>query len=398
MSTGWDGTPPRPEAELDLVLVARLDPSGQFAAAADLGGQLERGWALAAQALDGVSVLGTRTGAIDGVIVCGMGGSAIGGDVVRASIVDRMTVPFEVVRGYELPAWASPYTLVVCVSHSGNTEETLSCVRGALARESRLVAVASGGELAVVARERPVPLVPVPGGGLQPRAALGYLVAALAALLERAGLVDGFGGQVAEASELTRRLAAELAPEVPEPDNVAKRLARRLYGRVALIYGAALAAPAARRWKAQINENANAAAFYAELPELNHNEFSGWTADRAISSSLHVILLEDRLAAAPLRRRTALTHELMSAYAAGVDVVQSRGESPLARLLSLSIVGDLTSLYLALLYGIDPAAIEAITWLKRRMAGEELPPPSLDGSAAPRRVSVDVAGIETEKA
>ena len=312
MSTVWDGTPSAPEVELDPALVARLDPSGQFAAAADLGGQLERGWALAAQALDGVSILGGRQGPVDGVVVCGMGGSAIGGDVVRAAIVDRLTVPFEVVRGYELPAWVSPLTLVVCVSHSGNTEETLSCVGGALARESRLVAVASGGELAALARERPIPLIAVPGG-LQPRAALGYLVAALAALLERAGLVDGFGAQVAEASELARRLAAELAPEVPEADNVAKQLARRLYGRVALIYGAALAAPAARRWKAQINENANAAAFFAELPELNHNEFSGWTADPAVSSSLHVVLLEDRLAAAPLRRRAALTRELMSA-------------------------------------------------------------------------------------
>ncbi len=397
MSTGWDGTSPGPEAELDPALVARLDPSGQFAAAADLGGQLERGWALAAQALDGVSVLGARTGPIDGVIVCGMGGSAIGGDVVRAAIVNRLTVPFEVVRGYELPAWASPQTLVVCVSHSGNTEETLSCVAGALARESRLVAVASGGELAALSRERSVPLIPVPGGP-QPRAALGYLVAALAALLERAGLVDGLGGQVAEASMLARRLAAELAPEVPEPDNVAKRLARRLYGRVALIYGAALAAPAARRWKAQINENANTAAFYAELPELNHNEFSGWTADPAVSSSLHVVILDDRLAAAPLRRRTALTRELMSAYAAGVDVVESRGESPLARLLSLSIVGDLTSLYLALLYGIDPAAIEAITWLKRRMAGEELPPPLRDGSMPPAGAIADLVGGESERA
>ena len=107
----------------------------------------------------------------------------------------------------------------------------------------------------------------------------------------------GSAGRWRRPSELARRLAAELAPEVPEPDNVAKRLARRLYGRVALIYGAALAAPAARRWKAQINENANAAAFFAELPELNHNEFSGWTADPAVSSSLHVVLLEDRLAA-----------------------------------------------------------------------------------------------------
>ena len=397
MSAGWDGVPPVPDVELDPGLVARLDPSGQFAAAADLGGQLERGWDEAVAALDGVSVLETRRGPVDGVIVCGMGGSAIGADVARACVVARLAVPFEVVRGYELPAWASPSTLVVGVSYSGDTEETLFCVRGALARECRVVAVASGGELAALARERTLPLVAV-SGGLQPRAALGHLVAALAALLERVGLVEGFGEQVAEASELARRLAAELAAVVPEPDNLAKRLARRLQGRVALIYGAALAAPAARRWKTQINENANAAAFFAELPELNHNESSGWTADPAVSSSMHIVLLDDRLAAAPLRRRVALTRELVSAYAAGVDVVESAGESPLARLISLSTVGDHTSLYLALLYGVDPAAVEAIAWFKRRMAGEEASLPSQGDSGVPRRVPADVPGGELERA
>ncbi|HJW76073.1 MAG TPA: hypothetical protein VJ787_10455, partial [Thermoleophilia bacterium] len=162
MAPEQEGGIQTPEPELDEALVERLDPSGQFAAAAGLGSQLEQGWEAAAAALEGVSVLGAGQGPVDGVIVCGMGGSAIGADVVRACAVDRLPVPFEVVRGYELPAWASPRTLVVGVSHSGNTEETLSCVRGALARECRVAAVTSGGELTALARERALPLVTVP--------------------------------------------------------------------------------------------------------------------------------------------------------------------------------------------------------------------------------------------
>jgi glucose/mannose-6-phosphate isomerase len=374
MAAASDGATLAPGTELDAALVARLDPSGQFAAVADLGGQLERGWEQTSAALEGISVLGPRSGAVDGVIACGMGGSAIGGDVVHAVVNYSLAVPFEVVRGYELPAWASPQTLVVAVSYSGETEETLACVRGALARGCRVVAVASGGELAALARERTVPLIVV-SGGLQPRAALGYLTAALAAVLERAGLIDGLGAQLEEAAAVVRRLSAELAPAVPERENPAKQLARRLHGRIALVYGAALAVPAARRWKAQINENANAPAFFAELPELNHNEFSGWTADPEVSAGLHVVLLQDSLAPTPLRQRLELTRELVSAYAGGVDAVESRGEGALARLLSMATVGDHVSLYLALLYGVDPVAIEAITWLKRRMAGEVLPPP-----------------------
>jgi glucose/mannose-6-phosphate isomerase len=361
-----------PVLELDEALAERLDPTGQFAAVASLGGQLERGWEAAAAALEGVSVLGAAGEPADGVVVCAMGGSAIGADVVRACVVDTLRAPFEVVRGYELPAWVSSRTLVVGVSHSGDTEETLSCVRGALARECRVVAVTSGGELAALARERSLPLVVVPGD-LQPRASLGHLVAPLGALLERIDLTEGFAAQIDEAASVVRGLASELDPAVPEAENLAKRLARRLWGHTVLIYGAALAASAARRWKGQVNENANAPAFFAELPEANHNEFSSWTAAARVSRGLHVVFLEDRLAPERLRRRVALTQELVACYVAGVDVVESRGESPLARVLSLATVGDHTSLYLALLYGVDPAAVEAITWLKRRMAGEEVP-------------------------
>lgn len=371
-----------PEPELDEALAERLDPSGQFSAAAGLGDHLELGWELAVAALEGVSVLGMGQGPVDGVIVSGMGGSAIGADVVRACVVDSLPVPFEVVRGYELPGWASPRTLVVGVSHSGNTEETLSCVRGALARGCRVVAVTSGGELAALARERTLPLVTVPGD-LQPRASLGYLAAPLGALLERVGLVEGFAAQIGEAAGTARGLAAEMALSVPEAGNLAKRLARCLRGRAVLIYGASLAGTAARRWKAQINENANAPAFYSELPEANHNEFAGWTADARVSGGLRVVFLEDRLAPQRLRQRVALTRELVSCYVAGVDVVESRGESPLTRLLSLATVGDHVSLYLALLYGVDPAAVEAITWLKRRMAGEEIPWSADGGQRSP---------------
>jgi len=365
-------------ADLGPARVARLDATGQFAAAATLGDQLEEAWRLSFAALEGVALspAGYRP---NGVAVCGMGGSAIGGDVVKACLTE-LPVPCEVVRGYDLPAWVSPRTLVIAVSYSGDTEETLSCVSAALARECRPVCVTSGGTLEALARERGLPLIAVPAGH-QPRAAMGLLAAPVGAVVEAAGLATGFAAQVDEAAGLARELAAQLAPEAATERNPAKRLALRLHGRLPVIYGGGLTGVAARRFKSQLNENADAVAFWAELPELNHNELVGWSGIDEAARGLYVVIFVDHAASDPIKRRVELTRELVARHAAGVEVLETRGEAALTRVLSLTYLGDYASLYLAMLRGIDPAPVEAIDWLKRRMAGDE----SASLPDAPRR-------------
>ena len=178
------------------------------------------------------------TGRPDGVVVCGMGGSAIGGDVVARLPRRTSPVPYEVVRGYELPAWVSARTLVVAVSYSGNTEETLSCVARALPRGCRPVCVASGGVSAALAAERDLPLVPCrPACSRAPRSAIWRRRSAPP--WSCAGLAPGFDEQVAEAIAVAARARQpSFAPTVGDDDNVAKSVARRLLGRLAVVYGA----------------------------------------------------------------------------------------------------------------------------------------------------------------
>src|SRR3954452_10426634 len=98
-----------------------------------------------------------------GIVICGMGGSAIGADLAAAAIGLRATAPITTIRGYELPAWVGPDTLVVCASYSGNTEETLHCFEQAGAAGARRVVVTTGGELAAAARDAgDVPAIGVP--------------------------------------------------------------------------------------------------------------------------------------------------------------------------------------------------------------------------------------------
>jgi glucose/mannose-6-phosphate isomerase len=365
-------------------LVARLDRAGLLALIRGLGAQMVEGWRLGSEALIAVAAAASASAATggpravgtrpDGVVVCGMGGSAIGADILRACLPE-WPLPYEVVRGYELPAWVGSRTLVLACSYSGNTEETLACLAAALDRQSRAVCVTSGGTLAAMARERGLPLVVVPGE-LQPRAAVGYLAMSLAAALASTGLVANFAAQVDEASALLSAMVAELDPAVPAAANVAKALAARLHGRLTVVYGAGLTAPAARRWKGQINENAKALAFFAELPELDHNELMGWTSQPELSAQTAAVLLVDPAADQRLRRRFEFTAEYLREHLATVEVVTAGGESRLARLASTNYLGDWVSYYLALLYAVDPTPVAAIEAFKQRLAGTPTRPSS----------------------
>ena len=351
--------------------VTELDSGGQFDTVARLSEQLEAGYTRAVGALTGKRLV--TADRPDGVIVCGMGGSAIGGDVVGACL-DGLPVPYQVVRGYELPAWVSERTLVFAVSYSGNTEETLACVARALARGCRPVCVASGGRLSELAGQRDLPLVTVPAD-LQPRAAIGFLSTPIGVALEVAGLASGFDEQVAEAIEVIAELGAELVPEVADDDNEAKTIARRLLNCLPVVYGAGVTAPAARRWKGQLNENAKTPAFFNELPELDHNELAGWATNPGVAGRVVLVLLDDPVGDERLRRRLALTAASVQPRVAGVARVVARGVLPLARLVLSAYVGDFASLYLALLYGVDPGPVEVLEDLKARLSGE--------GGAAP---------------
>jgi glucose/mannose-6-phosphate isomerase len=355
-------------AALDPETVAELDRGDMRGAIAGLGRQFAEGYDTARRALagDAASAAPATPAHPDGVAVCGMGGSAIGGELVLAT-ASGLAVPSAVVRACELPAWVRPETLVVAVSYSGETEETLACVEGALARGCRPVCVASGGRLAALAAGHGLPHVPVPAG-LQPRAALGVLATPVAAALVEAGLCSELAPDVAEAAVVLGELASDLAPEVPEEVNGAKALARRLAGRLVLVYGGGVTTPAARRWKTQLNENAKAMAFWSELPELDHNEIEGWAAPPGLAAEAQVVLLEDPEWALPLGRRAQLTAAELAGHGIAVERLTARGALPLARACSLIGLGDWVSFYLALLRGLDPTPVAAIERFKRRLA------------------------------
>lgn len=288
-----------------------------------------------------------------GVMVCGMGGSAIGGDLAAAALGDRLTRPLVTVRGYELPSWATPEWTVLCSSYSGETEETLACFAAAEALGARRIVASTGGALAAQARDAGVPVIGLPGLLPAPRTAVAYMlvcateVAALAGVAPRVHTeIDAAAAFLDEGAEALQGPAAEIAS--------------RLAGRLAVVTGADLTAPVARRWKTQINENAELPAFSSELPEADHNELCGWAGVEASGARLAAAMLEDRDQHPRERRRFELTAAAIEATGAEVVRVETEGETRVARLLWATMLGDLVSLRLAEAGGVDPLPVEAI--------------------------------------
>ena len=346
-------------AALDAQAVAAVDSTGQAAEILDLPTHLRDAlWRVDSAGVSSLDAPG-------GLVVAGMGGSAVGARLALGALADRLSRPFVVADGYALPAWVGPEHLVLAASYSGSTEETLSAYDDAAARGARRIVATTGGPLAERARRDGVPVIPLPGG-FQPRAAVGYGVVSALEAAALAGAGPSVRGEVEAAAGLLETLAAEWGPGGGE-DGEAKRLAHALHGTVPVVVGFEATASVAYRWKCQINENASLPAFAGVLPEVDHNEVVGWPAAAGFGR-FALVSLEDPSGHPRNVARAELTADIAGQGAAVVERVTARGESVLERMLSLVLLGDLVSLYLAVLAGVDPVDIAPITQLKAALA------------------------------
>lgn len=335
----------------------------------DLPGQMEAAWALSEPFSTCIP------GREAPLIICGMGGSAIGGELLRDLVSVAAPVAVHVIRGYRLPSFAGPDTPVICISYSGNTEETVGCFGDALARGCPTAVITSGGELAAAATEARIPLFEIPGG-LPPRAAIGWLFTPLLRFAACRGLCEIDDAGFRSVLRKTRKLLAKCTLDADLSGNTPLQLAKRVYGKIPLIYCAnGLLPGAAYRWKCQFNENSKSMAFLGIFPEIGHNEIMGWDGPGKILQELFLILLTDADDHPGVRRRMEVTYDMLEPLAAGAIKLNSVGgggfDGRLARLLSIVALGDLTSVYLSVEAGRDPTPIERIESVKKLLRTED---------------------------
>jgi len=340
---------------------SQLDSLGMLEAVASMPEQLLQGLA-AGQGLEGLP----GHDDVEHVVVLGMGGSAIAGEVLVAAAGPYLPVPVLVFRSYGVPAFVGEGSLVFAISFSGDTEETIEAVTEAALSGAKVVAITRGGELARLAEAWEAPLVRIPDGIPQPRAALGALTVPALAVLEEIGLFPGATHWVEAAAEQVARRRDELIA----PGSVAEELARQIGRTIPLMHGGGgLGGVAAHRWKTQMNENAKVPAFWDYQPEVCHNEVAGWGQHGDLTrQAITLVNLRHDFEHPQVMARFELTNGLVQEVVASIAEVQAEGEGELAQLLDLILVGDFTSTHLAMQEGVDPGPVPAIDHVKSAMA------------------------------
>jgi glucose/mannose-6-phosphate isomerase len=346
----------------DLELFKKIDTQNMLAQINGLPDQLGQAWEL------GQTLPLPDFKDIHNIVISAMGDSAIGAELAAAAVSSGIRLPLTVHRGYDLPAFASGKgTLVVCISHSGNSEEVLTAFDMAIKNNCSLLAISTGGEIAKRAAEKNIPLWKFSYAGTDTMG-VAYPFSLVLALFARLGFIPDPSVDVAEAIAMMKRSQQHIVAEMIAAKNPAKRYAGQLVGRWVTFVATENLAPVARRWKTQINQIAKAGANFEIIPEATHNTLIA-TINPNSTLNAHTMTLFMRAKSDHPRNRVRsdLMRQAFMLEALNTDVIDARGESIIAHFWTLIIFGDYMAYYLAMAYGADPSEEDAFVNFKRSL-------------------------------
>lgn len=337
----------------DTNLIANLDPDGALDVARQSFKQLD------------VSFPSYELKTPRNVVFAGMGGSALAAVMAKSWLKDELSVPFEYVRDYDLPAYVDEDTLVITSSYSGNTEETLSCFEQAQKAHAQIVVLTRGGRLKELAQEHDLPLYQLPDVS-QPRFSTTAGLLATVEILEAAGLVQGKVEELRGQNEFMRKVAERWTQNVPAEQNRAKQLALELAGKSVVVWGGPRMSALAYKWKISVNENAKNVAFWNEWPEFNHNEFVGWSS-HPVEKVYGVVELVSAFEHTRIKQRYEVSNRLLSGKMPAPTIIEAEGDTLLQEILYFMLLGDFMSLYLAIVNGNNPTPVKLVEKLKTEL-------------------------------
>jgi glucose/mannose-6-phosphate isomerase len=351
----------------DLDKISRIDKSKMLEILEEFPKQMEEGIRIGGKIDFGIDLK-----KMDKIVIAGMGGSGIIGDMIQALAKNSSPMPIFINRDYRLPRFVDERTLVIVLSYSGNTEETISSFLDALERGCRILSISSGGKLKELAgkADRYVQIKK----GLQPRAALNYLLFPLIIFLKKNSLLAMDMKDIEESIAVARSLKEKIKKTAPVKENFAKEIAARINGKIPRIYGYGPFIPIARRWETQFNENSKIFSSSYAIPECGHNEIVGWSTPHKWHKEFICILFRSNDEPPQIKSRLDFMKKIFERYSNVIEIM-AKGKSDLAKMIYLIYLGDYVSCYLALLRGIDPTPVDLIDQLKKelKMENQALP-------------------------
>ncbi|MDK2899176.1 MAG: glucose/mannose-6-phosphate isomerase [Patescibacteria group bacterium] len=308
---------------------------------------------------------------IKSIILVGMGGSSLATLIAKDWLKSESTLPIEILRSYDLPSYVGYNTLVIINSFSGDTEETVSCLTQARNNNAQIAIISAGGELIKQSIDNQIAHikldVDLESHNSAARMFVVYDLCAIIAILSHFNIVQAVKlSEITDLYEWLRGESLKWASNVPTIDNYAKQLALKAVGKTAIFYGGDLTSPLAYKWKISWNENAKNLAFWNTLPEFNHNEMLGW-ASHPVEKPFAVFDLVSNLEHPQVLKRFKLTDRFLSGLRPKSTTINLIGESIIAQLLWGCILADFTSIYLAILNGVNPIQTNLIEKFKQNL-------------------------------
>jgi len=305
------------------------------------------------------------------VVVCGMGGSALGGRIVDSLKQQKARTPIEVFTENHLPKYVGRDTLVVVSSYSGNTEETLNAYDEAKAREALVFGIATGGKLAELLEKNgdsKYIIDPKNNPSGQPRLGLGYSIAAILAVLSKCEFIVNSDEEMREAIKTLRKLLSDFAPERDVNANVAKKLAWELRDKAIFMVASEHLVGVAHAVKNQLNETAKTFSGLFDLPELNHHLMEGLRNPAPIREHMKFLMFESELYDERIKMRYPITKEVLVKNEVNVIAYEVGARARLGQVFEVLALGSFLSLYLAVLYDVDPSVIPWVDYFKQKLA------------------------------
>jgi glucose/mannose-6-phosphate isomerase len=294
----------------------------------------------------------------DNVVVTGLGGSGIGASIVQNYVFDKLKIPFVVNKDYFLPAFVGKRTLVLVCSYSGNTEETVMALQEAKRRRATILCITSGGKIAEYAGAKKLDCILVPAG-MPPRACLGYSLIQILRVLHHFNLIgNSYEREIKGSIKQLKAAGGDIQKK-------AMAIARKVHGKLPIVYSSSMIEGVAIRFRQQLNENSKVLSWSGAVPEMNHNELVGWRDD---ASDKAVIVLRNEDDYKRVQARIEIGKKIFRKYGPTQIDIFSEGKTYWEKIFYLIHLTDWVSVYLAELRGMDATEVKVIDFLKKSLA------------------------------
>ena len=291
-------------------------------------------------------------------VAVGIGGSHLAADLVAAADPE---VNLIVHTDYGLPHMEPDRlknSLIILVSYSGNTEEVVDAYHQAKKQKLDTLVISTNGQLQELAKEYKTPYINLPPTGIQPRMAVGFSFRAILKAL-------GADKLLTESKQLSRILKAGTL------DAAGQALAKKFEGYVPIIYSSRRNLAVTYNWKIKFNETGKIPAFYNIVPELNHNEMTGFdviNSTRSLSKKFKFLFLFDNDDNERIVTRMEVMQKLYEERKLPVEIVPMKGTFRLEKIFSSLILADWTALATSALYGTESTNVPMVEEFKKIIA------------------------------